>query len=134
MVTIKKDVWKGLEEEKIPSLKSDDVMKLLNSRERRTLKRLNLNPKLKRFIEKVAKIKKTNPKKMIKTKIRDAVILPEWLGLVFGVYNGKEYKRVDITLHKIGKRLGDFSHTTTRVLHSGPGVGATRGSKFVPLK
>jgi len=134
MVTIKKDVWRGLEEEKIPSLKSDDVMKLLNSRERRTLKRLNLNPKLKRFIEKVAKIKKTNPKKMIKTKIRDAVILPEWLGLVFGVYNGKEYKRVDITLHKIGKRLGDFSHTTTRVLHSGPGVGATRGSKFVPLK
>jgi small subunit ribosomal protein S19 len=134
MVTIKKDVWKGIEEEKIPSLKSDDVMKLLNSRERRTLKRLNLNPKLKRFIEKVAKIKKTNPKKMIKTKIRDAVILPEWLGLVFGVYNGKEYKRVDITLHKIGKRLGDFSHTTARVIHSGPGVGATRGSKFVPLK
>jgi len=134
MVTIKKDVWKGIEEEKISSLKSDDVMKLLNSRERRTLKRLNLNPKLKRFIEKVAKIKKTNPKKMIKTKIRDAVILPEWLGLVFGVYNGKEYKRVDITLHKIGKRLGDFSHTTARVIHSGPGVGATRGSKFVPLK
>jgi len=134
MVTIKKDVWKGIEEEKIPSLKSDEFIKHLNSRERRTLKRLNLNPKLKKFIENVAKIKKTNPKKMIKTKIRDAVILPEWLGLVFGVYNGKEYKRVDITLHKIGKRLGDFSHTTGRVLHSGPGVGATRGSKFVPLK
>ncbi|MEM4166036.1 MAG: ribosomal protein S19 family protein [Candidatus Bilamarchaeaceae archaeon] len=134
MVTIRKDVWKGVEEEKLPNLSMEETMKLLNARERRTLKRLNLNPTLKKFIEKVRKIKKTNPKKMIKTKIRDAVILPEWLGLTFGVYNGKEYKRVDITLHKIGKRLGDFSHTTARVLHSGPGVGATRGSKFVPLK
>ncbi|MEM3422542.1 MAG: ribosomal protein S19 family protein [Candidatus Bilamarchaeaceae archaeon] len=134
MVTIRKDVWKGVEEEKLLNLSMEETMKLLNARERRTLKRLNLNPTLKKFIEKVRKIKKTNPKKMIKTKIRDAVILPEWLGLTFGVYNGKEYKRVDITLHKIGKRLGDFSHTTARVLHSGPGVGATRGSKFVPLK
>lgn len=134
MVTIKKDVWKGVDEEKLAGLGNDDTMKLLNARERRTLKRLKFNPQLKKFMEKVKKIKQANPKKMIKTKIRDAVILPEWLGLVFGVYNGKEYKRVDITLHKIGKRLGDFSHTTSRVLHSGPGVGATRGSKFVPLK
>lgn len=134
MVAIKKDVWKGVEEEKIAALRDEDVVRLLNARERRTLKRLKMNPQLKKFMEKVKKIKQTNPKKMIKTKIRDAVILPEWLGLTFGVYNGKEYKRVDITLHKIGKRLGDFSHTTARVLHSGPGVGATRGSKFVPLK
>jgi small subunit ribosomal protein S19 len=34
----------------------------------------------------------------------------------------------------VGRRLGEFSHTTGRVLHSGPGVGATRGSKFIPLK
>ncbi len=134
MVAIKKDVWKGVEEEKIAALGNEDVMRLLNARERRTLKRLKTNPQLKKFMEKVKKIKQANPRKMIKTKIRDAVILPEWLGLTFGVYNGKEYKRVDITLHKIGRRLGDFSHTTARVLHSGPGVGATRGSKFVPLK
>jgi small subunit ribosomal protein S19 len=50
------------------------------------------------------------------------------------VHNGKEFKRVDITADRVGKRLGEFSHSTGRVLHSGPGVGATRGSKFVPLK
>jgi small subunit ribosomal protein S19 len=71
---------------------------------------------------------------MIKTHLRDAPILPEWVGLVFGVHNGKEFKRVDITADRVGKRLGEFSHSTGRVLHSGPGVGATRGSKFVPLK
>lgn len=131
---MKKDMWKGVEEDKIAAMSFDDFLKKISSRNRRTLLRMKVNPRLKRFVETVRELKKSNPKKMIKTHIREAVILPEWLGLSFGVHNGKEFKRVDITLDKIGKRLGDFSHTTGRVLHSGPGVGATRGSKFVPLK
>ena len=66
--------------------------------------------------------------------MRDAVILPDWVGLKFGIHNGKEFKTVEIKPEMIGHRLGEFSHTTGRVLHSGPGVGATRGSKFIPLK
>ncbi len=72
--------------------------------------------------------------KAIKTRVRAAVVLPSWVGLTFGIYSGKEYKNVLITPDKIGYRLGDFMHTTGRVLHSGPGIGATRGSKFIPLK
>lgn len=131
---MKKDLWKGVEEENVHAMNYDQFLNLTNSRNRRTLLRLKFNPRLKQFIEKVRKIRKDNPKKLIKTHIRDAVILPEWVGLVFGVHNGKEFKRVDITPNKVGRRLGDFSHSTGRVLHSGPGVGATRGSKFVPLK
>jgi small subunit ribosomal protein S19 len=112
----------------------DDFLKKTTSRNRRTLLRLKFNPRLKQFMEEVRKIKKLTPKKLIKTHMREAVILPEWVGLSFGVHNGKEFKRVEITLTKVGRRLGDFSHSTARVLHSGPGVGATRGSKFVPLK
>ena len=66
--------------------------------------------------------------------MRAEVVLPNWVGLTFGIYNGKEYKNILMTPDKIGYRLGDFLHTTTRVLHSGPGIGATRGSKFIPLK
>ena len=91
-------------------------------------------PELKKLMDTVKETKQTNPKKMIKTHVREAIILPEWFGLTFGVYNGKEFKRVEITVQKIGKRLGDYSHSVGRVIHSGPGVGATRGSKFVPLK
>jgi len=134
MVGIKKDVWKGFDEDQIRAMSYDSFMAIIGSRERRTLNRLNQNPRLKKFMEKVRDVKKKNPKKVIKTHLREAVIVPEWLGLSFGVHNGKEFKRVDITVHKIGRRLGDFSHSTGRVLHSGPGVGATRGSKFVPLK
>ncbi|MEW6748621.1 MAG: ribosomal protein S19 family protein [Candidatus Micrarchaeota archaeon] len=131
---MKKDLWKGLEEEQVAVMGFDDFLKMISSRNRRTLLRMKFNPQLKRFVEEVREVKKKNPKKMIKTHRREAIILPEWLGMTFGVYNGKEFKRVDITLNKVGMRLGDFSHSIGRVLHSGPGVGATRGSKFVPLK
>lgn len=131
---MKKDTWKGYDEDQVAAISYDDFLKRISSRDRRSLNRMKLNPRLKKLVEKVRLIKKTNPKKVIKTHVREAVILPEWLGLSFGVHNGKEFKRVDITLNRIGRRLGDFSHTTGRVLHSGPGVGATRGSKFVPLK
>ncbi len=131
---MRRNTFKGIDEEKIALIKMDDFLKITTSRNRRTLKRLNSNPRLKVFIEKVRAVKAKNPKKVIKTHIRDAVILPEWMGLTFGVYNGKSFKTFEITFDKVGKRLGDFSHCTGRVLHSGPGVGATRGSKFVPLK
>ena len=130
----RKYTYKGIAEEDIQNIPMDQFVKISTSRTRRTLLRLKFNPRLKAFIDSVRKAKIANPKKMIKTHVRDAPILPDWVGLVFGVHNGKEFKRVDITADKVGRRLGDFSHTTTRVLHSGPGVGATRGSKFVPLK
>ena len=40
----------------------------------------------------------------------------------------------EITPEKIGRRLGEFVMTRGRVMHSAPGVGATRGSKHIPLK
>jgi small subunit ribosomal protein S19 len=131
---VKKELYRGLEESQLKEMGMEEFLPLLSSRERRTLKRLNQNPRLKKLIEDVRKVKKESPGKMIKTHVREAVVLPEWLGLTFGVYSGKEFKKVEITLKHLGRRLGDFSHSTGRVMHSGPGVGATRGSKFVPLK
>ena len=131
---VRKDVWKGVDEDNISKMNIEEFLSKTTSRNRRTLKRVKKHPALKKLVEKVAKVKKENPKKMIKTHVRDAVILPEWAGLTFGIYNGKEFKKIEITTMMVGKRLGDFAHSTGRVLHSGPGVGATRGSKFVPLK
>ena len=131
---MKKDTWKGFDEDKAASIGQDDFMKRISSRNRRTLLRLKFNPRLKKFMEEVKIARTAGSKKVIKTQLREAVILPEWMGMTFGVHNGKDYKKVEITLNKIGRRLGDYSHTTGRVQHSGPGVGATRGSKFVPLK
>lgn len=131
---MKREVYRGLEEAALKDMPMEKFLGLVNSRERRTLRRLATNLELKKLISKVREIKAKNPKKVIRTHIREAVILPEWLGLTFGVHNGKEFKNVVITVEKLGKRLGDFAHTTGRVIHAGPGIGATRGSKFVAVK
>lgn len=62
------------------------------------------------------------------------VITPQMIGRKIGIHNGKEYLSVDITLEMIGHRLGEFALTRKHVKHSGPGVGATKSSKFVSLK
>ena len=128
--------FQGKTEEEMAAMPLDSSLGLLTSRARRAIKRAGAhsNSKFKALIKNVREIRASNPKKVIRTHIRDAVIIPEWLGLTFGVHSGKDFKPVEITVEKIGHRLGDFVHTTGRVLHSGPGIGATRGSKFIPLK
>jgi len=62
------------------------------------------------------------------------VIIPEMVGAKLGVYNGKEFVSLEIKDYMIGHRLGEFILTRKQVKHSAPGFGATRSSKFVPLK
>jgi small subunit ribosomal protein S19 len=130
------DKYRGMAKDEVAKLSLDEYASHLTARARRTLRRAasNKSYNVKALMKKVAKAKAKNPSKAIKTHVREAVIIPDWLGLTFAVHNGKEWKSVMITVDKLGYRLGDFSHTTGRVLHSGPGVGATRGSKFIPLK
>jgi small subunit ribosomal protein S19 len=62
------------------------------------------------------------------------IIIPEFVGKQFMVHNGKEWIKVDVRAEMVGHRLGEYSRTTKYVTHSAPGVGATRSSKFLPLK
>jgi len=57
--------------------------------------------------------------KMVKTWNRAAVISPEMLGFVFGVYNGKMHIEVLVTEDMVGHRLGEFSPTRKFVKHGG---------------
>ncbi|KAL2759809.1 hypothetical protein ACRALDRAFT_1025357, partial [Sodiomyces alcalophilus JCM 7366] len=45
----------------------------------------------------------------IKTQARSATILPNFVGLKFQVYNGKDYHEVTITEEMVGHKLGEFS-------------------------
>jgi small subunit ribosomal protein S19 len=131
----RKFTYRGKSIEELKALTIDEFMGMIKSRKRRSLERGS--PKLKKLLEKIAKARKliaAGKDRTIRTHTREAIILPEWVGLKFGIHNGKEFKPVLIREEMVGKRLGEFAHTTGRVLHSGPGVGATRGSKFIPLK
>jgi len=71
---------------------------------------------------------------VLRTHRREIIILPDFVGRRIDVYNGKEFIRVDIKPEMIGHYLGEFALTRKPVKHSGPGVGATRSSKYMPLK
>ena len=128
------DKYRGKMADELSKMSVSETLPLLTSRARRALSRVanSKSIKVKKFMKKVAAMK--DRAKVIRTQVREAVIVPEWLGLTFSVHNGKDWKNVHVSVDKLGYRLGDFAHTTGRVLHSGPGVGATRGSKFIPLK
>ena len=125
----RKFTYRGFETEQIKQIPLEKFIQLIPSKTRRTLTRMSY--KLRNFIE---KMRKTDPKKVMKTHLREMVIIPEMLDRRFKVYNGKEFFDVLITPPMLGRRLGEFSHTCKMVKHSGPGIGATRGSKSVELK
>jgi small subunit ribosomal protein S19 len=71
---------------------------------------------------------------IVKTHIRDMVILPEMVGLTILVHNGKEFVPVEVRPEMIGHYLGEFAITNKPVRHGTPGIGASRSSMYVPLR
>ncbi|MDE1768620.1 MAG: 30S ribosomal protein S19 [Candidatus Micrarchaeota archaeon] len=124
--------YKGKSAEELQKMSMEDYMKIAKSRQRRAIKRMSADYKA--LIAKVEKARKSGQTKSIRTHIREAVILPSWIGLTFSVYNGKDFKDLPITPEVIGHRLGEFVYTTKNVQHSAPGIRATRGSKFLAVK
>ena len=50
---------------------------------------------------------------VIKTWSRRSTILPQFVGLTFGVYNGKKFIPVNVSDDMIGHKFGEFSPTRT---------------------
>ncbi len=128
-----KFTYKGYSPEDLEKMSLKELIEILPARIRRTLRR-GLTPAQQKLLEKIRKYKQKGINKPIRTHCRDMPILPEMFGLTIMVYNGKEFVPVKVTPEMIGHYLGEFALTRKRVVHGAPGVGATRSSKFVPLK
>lgn len=50
---------------------------------------------------------------VIKTWSRRSVIMPEFVGLTFGVHNGNQHVPVMVTEDMVGHKLGEFAGTRT---------------------
>jgi small subunit ribosomal protein S19 len=127
----KKFVYRGHVLEELENMSLEEFSNLLPSRHRRSLKR-GLNKEQKGLLEKIRNNKGKD--RLIRTHARDMIILPEMVGAKIGLHNGREFAVISITEQMIGHYLGEFALSRKRVQHSAPGLGATRSSKFVPLK
>ena len=56
---------------------------------------------------------------VIKTWSRRSTILPQFVGLTFGVYNGKKFIPVSVNEDMIGHKFGEFAPTRTFNGHTG---------------
>ena len=70
----------------------------------------------------------------VRTHLRNMIIVPEMIGSIIGVYNGKTFNQVEIKPEMIGHYLAEFSISYKPVKHGRPGIGATHSSRFIPLK
>ena len=128
--------YRGFTLEELKKMNMDQFIQLLPARSRRSLKR-GLPPRQKKLLERLRRAyraKKRGKDLLTRTHVRDMIIFPEMVGLKIGVYNGRIFEIVVIKPEMIGHYLGEFSLTRRRVQHGSPGIGATRSSKYVPLK
>lgn len=124
----KEFTWKGKSEDDASKLDLNEFMKLVPSRQRRSLK--------KGFTEaqKELMVRIEAGENNVKTHCRDMIVVPQMVGKILRVYNGKEFLPVTITVSMLGHYLGEFSHTRKGVAHSAAGIGATRSSKAVSAR
>lgn len=71
------------------------------------------------LIKKAEKSRGSVRSEVIKTWSRRSTILPQFVGLTFGVYNGRKFIPVNVTEEMVGHKLGEFSPTRTFTGHSG---------------
>lgn len=71
------------------------------------------------ILKKVRLANETENRQVIKTWFRSCTIVPSFVGLTFGVHNGKKFVNVLISESMVGHKLGEFSATRTFHSHSG---------------
>jgi small subunit ribosomal protein S19 len=122
--------------DELQSMSMDEFIRLLPSRQRRSLQR-GLTPEQRILLENIRGAKKAlkeGGKAVVKTHTRDMIILPEMVDVTILVHNGKEFTAVEIAPEMIGHYLGEFAITHKPVKHGSPGIGASRSSMYVPLR
>ena len=63
------------------------------------------------LIKKAEKVSESGKKEVIKTWSRRSTIIPQFVGLTFGVYNGQKFVPVSVTENMVGHKFGEFSPT-----------------------
>lgn len=133
--TFYKFTFRGLELDELVAKKPDELTKLLTSRARRRFfrglgrKPMALMKKL-RKAKKVAKVGEKPP--AVRTHLRDMIIVPEMVGSVVAIYNGKQFQSVEVKGEMIGRYLAEYALTYRPVMHGRPGVGST-AARFIPI-
>ena len=70
------------------------------------------------LLKKAEKAQGSGKSEVIKIWSRRSTILPQFVGLTFGVYNGQTHIPVNVTEEMIGQKFGEYSPTRTYYGHA----------------
>jgi small subunit ribosomal protein S19 len=70
------------------------------------------------LLKKADKSRGSGRNEVVKIWSRRSTILPQFVGLTFGVYNGQKFIPVLVTDNMIGHKFGEFSPTRTFYGHA----------------
>ncbi|MCX8515527.1 MAG: 30S ribosomal protein S19 [Alphaproteobacteria bacterium] len=70
------------------------------------------------LLKKAAAVKESGRHDVIKIWSRRSTILPEFVGLTFGVHNGRKHVPVSVSEDMVGHKFGEFAPTRTFIAHS----------------
>jgi len=131
--TFRKYSYRGIDLDKLLDMSNQDLMELFRARARRKFSRgikrapITLLKKLRKAKRETAYGEKPEA---VKTHLRNMIIVPEMIGSVVAVYNGKQFINVEIKPDMIGHYLAEFSITYKPIRHGKAG----KGGAFIPLK
>ena len=126
--------FRGYDLDDLQDMSLEEVAELLPARQRRTIER-GLSTEQEKLLEEAREAtEEGSANDPIRTHLRNMPILPEFVGKTFAVYDGQSFERVYVEPEMLGHYLGEFQLTRKSVEHGQAGIGATRSSKFVPLK
>lgn len=131
--------YRGHTVDELRQMSMDEFIKLLPSRQRRSLTK-GLTNEQRTLLEHIRAAKKQNGGSskpgtgVVKTQCRDMIIIPEMIGLTLQLHSGKEFTALEIKPEMIGHYIGELVITNQKVVHGTPGIGASRSSMYVPLK
>merc|ERR1712071_191031 len=133
--TFRKYSYRGVDLDKLLDMSNQDLMELFRARQRRKFSRGIKRAPI-TLLKKLRKAKREtsygDKPEAIKSHLRNMVIVPEMIGSVVGVYNGKQYINVEIKPEMIGHYLAEFSIPYKPIKHGRAGMGG-KGAMFMPL-
>ncbi len=70
------------------------------------------------LLKKAEKSRDSGRNEIIKTWSRRSTIMPQFVGLTFGVYNGQKFLPVLVTENMVGHKFGEFAPSRTFYGHA----------------
>merc|ERR1719471_478163 len=120
----KKQLWRGMDTQKLLEMTPTQLRNKMVARHRRALKN-GRQPSHQRFLKRCRRALKefknepgTKPKPVL-THLRNMIIVPEMIGNIVGVHNGKQFLAVEVKAPMVGTFLGEYAMTYKYVVHSG---------------